>query len=54
MFQPSDLAEFLCLQRLGCGVDEPMQFLRPGIYGFMGFFLLPSSLRRASSSRTST
>jgi hypothetical protein len=54
MLQPGDVAEFLRLQRLGCGVDEPMQFLRPFVYGRMGFFLMSSPPCRASASRTST
>jgi hypothetical protein len=54
MLQPGYVAEIFRLQGLGCGVDEPMQFLCPFVYGLVGFFLLPSSLCKASASRTST
>ena len=54
LLQPSDVTKLFRLQSLGCGVDEPMQFLRPCVYGLMGFFLLPSSRCKASASRTST
>jgi hypothetical protein len=54
VLQPGDVAELFGLQRLGCGVDELVQFLRPSIYRFVDFFLLPSSLGKASASRTST
>ena len=40
MFQPRDLAELLGLQRLRCCIDKAMQFLGPGVYRFVGFFLL--------------
>jgi hypothetical protein len=40
MFQPSDVAQSLGLKGFGCRIDETMQFLSPGVYGFVDFFLL--------------
>lgn len=54
VFQPRDLAELLGLERLCCRIDKAMQFLGPGVYRFVGFFLPWAGFCRASASRSST
>jgi hypothetical protein len=54
VFQPRDRAEVLGLERLSRGFYEAVQFLRPEVYGFVGFFLLSVGDEKASASRTST
>jgi hypothetical protein len=51
MLQPGDIAQFFGLKRFGGRIHEAVQFLRPDVYGFVGFFLLSS---RGLSQKTGT
>jgi len=42
VLQPRDRAEVLGQERLGRGIYEAVEFLGPGVYRRMGFFLLSS------------